>query len=192
MKRMVVALLAAWAMTGRADVVVYKVTGNVRVFGGSVDVRRPRPAYFVWNPDTGELQDIFGDPTTMTYSTGALSVNWFNIVGPNGRSGKGFRYYSTNGTNDAYSVCYGYNASLTIKSAFITAPARVISAPSIMTCKPQAVTFDAQGNGTVMDGSFTLTFDRADTLSANFAGDSVSDVISFLTTRLLGMGYLAP
>lgn len=190
MKQLIAIALVASAVAAQADVIVYKVTGPTHTFGGNLDTRKAGPMYLVWNPDTGEVGDIYGDPSSKTYGTESLSVSWFNILGPKGRSGFGFKFHDQNGDDEAFTVGYGYNATLAITTPIIGAQARIITAPQVMTCKSEVLKFDSQMNATIADSSYTLTFSKADTISANFSQRSVSDEVNFLKTKLLSAGYL--
>ena len=132
-----------------------------------------------------------GTPQGGTILTKYVQVvpHTFNVsqtAGRNGTSWTVFNEYhpiSTNSvTGESYILAYGQNVTLK------TSPTNTVSAPRVMTAKPQEIFFGA--NGPFLDSTLTAVFDSKDTIAANGQNLTINDVADSLRQKYLSLGYI--
>jgi hypothetical protein len=193
MRNLLLALIALLSHNVcKADIIIYKLTESARQIGSGQDTRVLLTGSVAFDePSTNGTANAM---VIWTFRVGA--AKYFQVVphtfsvaqtaGRNSTSWTVFREYhliSTNSvTGDAYMLAYGQTAKLT------TSPSNTVSAPRVMTAKPQEIALGAKE--LFLDSTFTAIFDSKDTLAANGQSLSINDVAASLRQKYQSLGYI--
>ena len=176
----------------KADITIYRIMESARQIGSGQDTRLLLTGFLAFDETSTN-----GTANAMVVWTfGVRGAKYLQVVphtfsvsqtaGRNNTSWTAFREYhpiSTNSvTGESYILAYGQNVTLK------TSPTNTVSAPRVMTAKPQEITFGA--NGLFLDSTVTAVFDSKDTLAANEQSLTINDVADSLRQKYLSLGYI--
>jgi hypothetical protein len=177
----------------KADITIYRLTDSARQIGSpGQDVRLLLTGFIAFDEtSTNGTADAI---VVWTYRVGAAkyfqmvphTFNVSQVPGRNATSWTTFREFhsiSTNSvTGESYILAYGQNVTLRTSST------NTVSAPRIMTAKPQEIASGARD--LILDSTFTAVFDSKDTLAANGQSLTINDEAAALRQKYLSLGYL--
>ena len=193
MRKLVLTVMALLSLNVcKADILIYRLTESARQIGSGQDTRvlltgsvafdEPGTngianAMVVWTFRVGRVKYFQVVPHTFSVSQTAGRIT--------GTSWTVFREYHPINTNsvtgESYILAYGQNAKLT------TSPGNTVSAPRVMTAKPQEFASGAQE--LLLDSTLNLVFDSKDTLAANGQSQTINDAAASLRQKYLSLGY---
>ena len=193
MKKLLITAIALLSLNlCKADITIYKLTDSARQIGSGQDTRVLLTGSVAFDePGTNGIANAM---VVWTYRVAGVKYfqvvpHAFNVSQTAGRipgtSWTVFREYHpiTNSvTGESYILAYGQNVTLK------TSPTNTVSAPRVMTAKPQEITFGA--NGLFLDSTVTAVFDSKDTLAANEQSLTINDVADSLRQKYLSLGYI--
>ena len=176
----------------KADILIYRLMESARQIGSGQDTRVLLTGSVAFDePGTNGMANAM---VVWTYRV--AGVKYFQVVphtfnvsqtaGRNNTSWTVFREYhpiSTNSvTGESYILAYGQNVTLT------TSPSNTVSAPRVMTAKPQEIASGAKE--LLLDSTLNLVFDSKDTLAANGQSQTINDAAASLRQKYLSLGYV--
>src|SRR5215831_6885885 len=189
MRKLLLTAIALLSLNvGKADILVYRLTDSARQIGSGQDVRLLLTGFIAFDETSTNAIVVW------TYRVGL--EKYFQVVphtfsvsqtaGRNETSWTVFRELHSINTNsvtgESYILAYGQNVTLR------TSPTNTLSAPRVMTAKPQEIASGARD--LILDSTFTAVFDSKDTLAANGQGQAINDFAASLRQKYQSLGYL--
>jgi hypothetical protein len=193
MKKLLLTVVALLSLTVcKADILIYRLTDSARQIGSGQDTRVLLTGFVAF--DETSTNGMANAMVVWTYGVGG--AKYFQVVphtfsvsqtaGRNSTSWTVFREYHPINTNsvtgESYILAYGQNVTLR------TSPTNTVSAPRVMTAKPQEIASGAKD--LILDSTFNAVFDSKDTLAANGQSLTINDVAASLRQKYLSLGYL--
>jgi hypothetical protein len=193
MKNLILAAMALLSLNlCKADILLYRLTESARQIGSGQDTRVLLSGFVAF--DEAGTNGMANAMVVWTFRV--AGAKYFQVVphtfsvsqtaGRNGSSWTVFREFHPINTNsvtgESYILAYGQNATLT------TSPGNTVSAPRVMTAKPQEIASGAKD--LLLDSAFNAVFDSKDTLAANGQSQTINDVAASLRQKYTSLGYV--